>query len=133
MVKVLGCIDLDAAAALPALLALVEAGNGGFYRPATQTLGRIGPNARTAVPVLRKALDSPDDLTRAQAAEALWRIEKRWEPVLPTLLEVSENGNVLSADLARRLLVEIQAERALSVAARTDKKVPLEGTPTACQ
>jgi HEAT repeat protein len=47
------------------------------------TLGKIGPGAEAAVPALLEALN--DDWIALPAAEALWRIERRAELVLPTL------------------------------------------------
>ena len=128
-VDILGRIGPDAAAALPAILALARPGNGHLYGSAIHTLGRIGASAQGAVPVLREALDDSDDFTRAQAAEALWRIEARWESVLPTLLELSENADAASARLARRLLAEIEAKRALAPGGRPDKTTPRQVSP----
>lgn len=130
-VDILGRIGPDAAAALPALLALARPGNGYLGGLAIHTLGRIGANARGAVPVLREALEAPDVFTRAQAAEALWRIEARWQSVLPTLLELSEKADAASARLARRLLAEIQAERALAAGAHPDPAPPRRVSPSA--
>src|SRR5262249_23044644 len=54
-------------------------------------LGKIGPGARAAVPALLKALD--DDWIALRAAEALWRIERRAELVLPTLGRLFDAGD----------------------------------------
>jgi HEAT repeat protein len=39
-----------------------------------RTLGRIGPDARAAIPALEKALSDEDDEVRREAAKALGRI-----------------------------------------------------------
>ncbi len=49
----------------------------GYEAEPARALGRIGPAARAAVPLLRPLLDSGNALTRFRAAEALWRIERR--------------------------------------------------------
>jgi HEAT repeat protein len=59
-----------------------------------EALGRIGPGARAAVPALLEALN--DDRVALWAAEALWRIERRAELVLPTLdREFDGNGEIV--------------------------------------
>jgi HEAT repeat protein len=63
-------------------------------RSICETLGRIGPGARAAVPALLEALD--DDWLALPAAEALWSIERRAELVLPTLdREFEDNGETV--------------------------------------
>jgi HEAT repeat protein len=43
------------------------------------------------VPVLRRALLSPDPVTRARAAVALWNVDKQAEHALPVLIEAIES------------------------------------------
>jgi HEAT repeat protein len=59
-----------------------------------EALGKIGPGARAAVPALLEALN--DDRVALWAAEALWRIERRAEHVLPMLdREFDGNGEIV--------------------------------------
>lgn len=51
-------------------------GSGIQRRQIIQMLGDIGPNAKDALPELRKALKDPDEDTRRMAAEAIRRIEQ---------------------------------------------------------
>jgi hypothetical protein len=50
------------------------------------TLGRIGPAAKAALPEVRAALETPHTLRRVQAARALWKIEGRPDDVVPILI-----------------------------------------------
>ncbi len=50
-------------------------------------LDRIGPEDAVAVEPLTKALDDENLLVRAVAAKALWRINRRAEPILPALID----------------------------------------------
>ena len=47
----------------------------------------IGPPARRAAPVLRRALESDDQWVRVHAARALWRVTRDASDALPALLE----------------------------------------------
>ena len=51
-----------------------------FRGDAAQTLGRIGPAAREAVPALEKLLGDKERYVRAAAAEALKRIRGEKAP-----------------------------------------------------
>lgn len=117
-VIILGYVGSAAEPALPALLALARTDKGEFCRPVIHTLGCIGAPARPAIPLLYEALNVSDDYTRTKAAEALWRIERQWEPLLPTLVAMRDLGNVAAGELARSLLDEIETERALRTATR---------------
>jgi HEAT repeat protein len=65
------------AEAVPALVNLVSAEKDNrIRRYAIEVLGQIGPPAKAAIPALRQCLDSPDDIVRERAADALKRIEK---------------------------------------------------------
>jgi HEAT repeat protein len=68
--------------AIPAILAEMDlppdhinyAPLAGFRRDAARSLGRMGPAAQAAVPVLGRALKNEDPVYRVEAALALWRI-----------------------------------------------------------
>ena len=71
----LTCIGPEAKGAVAALTAALASR---FLAPdAAMALGAIGPAAAKAVPALRKLLDSPDELTKANAGKALEQIEKK--------------------------------------------------------
>lgn len=44
-------------------------------RGAAESLGKIGPDAKAAVPALRKALRDADEFVRSAAAEALAKVQ----------------------------------------------------------
>ncbi len=88
----------NCAVAVPALVrALRDSDVGPIYSSQTitvrgyaaQVLGELGPEARDALPELRKVLDTVDPYARHQAAMALWRIGKDTNgiPVLVTELK----------------------------------------------
>lgn len=56
---------------------ILKRSKGHHRRYAIQTLGHIGPNAKAALPELRKALHDPDEDTRRMAAEAIRKIESK--------------------------------------------------------
>jgi len=68
----------DAAAALPQLLALAPSSGA-----AVRLLGKLGPVAREAVPLLRQLLDDEGREIALPAAVALWELERDARPVLP--------------------------------------------------
>jgi HEAT repeat protein len=71
-------------------------GDGGPPRvKAAESLGRLGPPAKSAVPILADLLKEPDAETRIQAALALWRIDHQAE-VVPVLVRE------LKSSVARR-------------------------------
>jgi HEAT repeat protein len=74
---------------------------------AVRTLGRIGPDAREVVSVLRQALQDRHPPTRAQAALALWRVTTDADAIVPSvvLLLASRNPAVRTTlgDLLREL------------------------------
>jgi HEAT repeat protein len=74
VVDVLGLVGAEAAAATPAIVALLEHENAGLQWGAAQALGRIGPGADAAAPELRQLLGDEDHYLRLEAARALWRI-----------------------------------------------------------
>ncbi len=67
---------------------------------AAQALGRIGPEAKAAVPALIKALvDDPRNTVRSHAAQALGQIGPEAKAAVPALIEAlkDENENVRNA------------------------------------
>ncbi|MFD5075054.1 HEAT repeat domain-containing protein [Streptomyces sp. NPDC058371] len=75
-------VEGDADAVLPLLRRELAAGRP-HRRRAAEALGRLGPDARSALPGLRRLLDSEDVWERTAGACAVWRITGDPEPVLP--------------------------------------------------
>ncbi len=70
----LGALGPRARAAVPQLVACVQAASGTLVFEVVLALGRIGPDARAAVPVLLEEVGHEDRLVRLAAVEALGRI-----------------------------------------------------------
>jgi HEAT repeat protein len=75
-------VEGDAEAVLPLLRRELAAGRP-HRRRAAEALGRLGPCARSALPGLRRLLDSDDVWERTAGACAVWRISGDPDPVLP--------------------------------------------------
>ena len=73
-----------------------------FRRLAARALGRFGPAATAAVPMLEKALQNEDPLYRVQAALALWKISQHPQaiPALRAALKRNESETAFEAVLA---------------------------------
>src|SRR5947209_2054173 len=54
---------------------------------AARALGKIGPGAASALPVLRTALQETDPYLRSVLVVAIWRIDSDVETTLPVLLQ----------------------------------------------
>jgi HEAT repeat protein len=79
----------DALPAAPQLIDLLQSdGDGEIRWNAARTLGKIGPAARGAVPILVEALDDRDALVREHAAEALGEIGPDAKSAIPALVKV---------------------------------------------
>ncbi|MBA3303592.1 MAG: HEAT repeat domain-containing protein, partial [Acidimicrobiia bacterium] len=84
--RVIEALGRAGASAIPVLVAAL--GEEEFARlPAAEALGRIGPDAKEAVPALVRALGSPQWPIRARAALALWKVDRQSERVLPILID----------------------------------------------
>ena len=60
-------------------------------RNSVEALGNLGAAAKSAVPGLLKMLANDDEITRINAAVALWKIDHH-PKALPTLLEMLRHG-----------------------------------------
>ena len=84
-------------------------------------LGRIGPNAKAAVPQLTKTLQDEDLVLRRLAAEALWLIDGNADLVVPALAEilVEQSGRINEGEVqqAARLLSRIGPDASAAVPA----------------
>jgi hypothetical protein len=66
--------------------------------------------ATVAVPALKDALKDPSLLVRIESAHALWRIEKKNNDVLPTLIEGWKSGGRREKYAANEALGEMKSE-----------------------
>lgn len=78
-------------------------------RSVAEALGNFGFAAKPAVTELLKMLDNDDEITRVNAAVALWKIECH-PKALPALLEVLRHGNSSQAYPAAVALGQMEKE-----------------------
>ncbi len=78
-------------------------------RSTAEALGNFGPAARSAVGDLVKMLDNEDDITRVNAAVALWKID-RDAKALPALVEMLRQGDPSQTYAAAVALGQMGAE-----------------------
>lgn len=122
-VDALGRIGEDPQVVVPAIIAEMDlprdhinyAALASFRRLAAQAVGRFGPGAAAAVPLLERALDNEDLLYRVQAARALWRIA-RHRRSLPTLRAALKQNQPEPAFEAARALATLDADAAAPAA-----------------
>ena len=89
--------------AIPALIRHLQDPKTTDPGEAAETLGRLGPDAKAAVPALVAALKDRQNLTAVQAAEALWYVAKH-ETAIPTLVATLKDPNItISSHAAMRL------------------------------
>ena len=76
---------------------------------AAETLGRIGPDAASAVSPLNQALSSEHIHVRRLSAEALGRIGQAAEPAVAKLIKTLEDENLAVRGAAAKALSQIDA------------------------
>jgi len=99
-VDALGRIRLEPQTVVPAIVAEADLAPGHInYAPlapfrclAARALGRFGPDAAAAVPMLERALKNEDPLYRVQAAWALWNIAQHPQAI-PMLLAAVKSSD----------------------------------------
>ena len=90
------------------------------------TLGRLGKNAKKAVPTLIKQLDNPNqDIVKTTMA-ALGKIGKASEAAVPEIARHLEDKNEWTRTLALRSLKDIGTQQSLAIAGQYEKKLLLE-------
>ena len=94
-----------AARAVPALKQALEKEN--LKGVAAMALGRIGRDARTALPRLRDLRDDPNARVRVAATAACWRIEGRTLETVARLVHALEQNNPGARRMATETLAEI--------------------------
>jgi HEAT repeat protein len=106
----LGRIGSAAAAEIPFLIETMHATKLLAVRRSTaEALGNFGLAAKPAVTELLKMLNNDDEITRVNAAVALWKIG-RHPKALPALLEMLGHGNSSQAYAAAVALGQIKSE-----------------------
>jgi hypothetical protein len=89
--------------AVAELITLLEGDPDAFERVCSVALGRIGPPAAAAVPILRRLVDQPAPHPPVQAAWALWRITGDPHPTLDVLGTALARGGVHASHAAKWL------------------------------
>jgi outer membrane protein assembly factor BamB len=90
------------------LIRIARTGNQWFQAKAAQALGRIGPDARAAVPVLAAMLKHTWPDARAAAAEALAGIGQKTPDVLDALRAAAKDKDAKASAAAARALKKLQ-------------------------
>jgi HEAT repeat protein len=85
--EALGKLGAEAAPAVPDLRRALGDDYAEVRAAAARALGEIGPVAKAALPALGPAVHDADMAVQVQAALALWRIDRRQEVAVRTLLE----------------------------------------------
>jgi len=80
-----------AAAAVPALVEDLDSESTGRNAQAAMVLGCIGEKAKVAVPRLTELIHNADVHVRLRAAEALWRLDRQTNAVLPVMMAELED------------------------------------------
>lgn len=96
----------DAEKAVPPLLASLKNGNSN----AARTLGRIGPEAKAAVPVLTELLTHKEQSTRYNAASALGKIGPEAKAAVPALTDLLKDQSIFNRGAAAEALGKIGPE-----------------------
>lgn len=99
-------MSVESETVVPALVKVAEAPSSVQY-VAAEALGRFGPDAQAAIPVLRKMLEHPEARPRLCAAEALWRIEGSAIASLPTLIDTLNGSSTRLRSKAAEILEQI--------------------------
>ncbi len=100
----LGALGPRARAAVPQLVARVQAASGTLVFEVVLALGRIGPDARAAVPVLLEEIGNEDRLVRLAVVKALGRIAPEDQNVARRLLPLIGAADVELVLAARKAL-----------------------------
>lgn len=104
----LGRIGAPAQEALPALLKTLERHDeAALVRQATETLGLLGPAAKTGAPLVKKLFQDKDASQRAAAGLAFWRITGSAEDTLALLKKGLKEKNSGDRMLAAQCLGEM--------------------------
>ena len=114
----LGDIGPEAAAAVHALIRSVE--RGGFSINGIWALGRIGPEAKPAGPLLKAIVRRKTGRQLVYAAEALWRIEQSNTMSIPALIKGLGDSDRQTQAEAAEALRQIGEPAKCAVAALTE-------------
>lgn len=93
--------------AAPALAGTLGSDGKDVRRRAAHTLGEFGPEAKPALPALRKLLRDEDVRTRVSAARAIWQIAEDTESAVPVLAAALKDAEWILRSAILRTLGEI--------------------------
>jgi HEAT repeat protein len=100
------------AVVVPNLAAALKSGDANVRAPAVLLLGRIGPDASSAVPalleILIETLESNDDALVTGAAKALAKFGREAAPAVPKLRALKDRGKSESSEAAAAALEVIE-------------------------
>lgn len=98
-------------AAVPYLAELLKDPETGPSLKAISVLGKIGPNAGDAVPLLLRIIDSTTDTAiKKNAIDAIANIGDMDPEVMPKLLELSEDSNSVISGAAKQALKKLEED-----------------------
>ena len=112
----------DGPAAVPALMELLR--DKAAWRSVWSVLGRIGPEAKTAIPTLITMLNDKEEHVRQAAALALWEVDRDAFGSEPTVAVRAFTGSLKDDDGGVR--------QAAAMGAREDGSRRQDGHPGAC-
>ncbi len=90
------------------------------------TLGRVGPKAARAVPVLTKYLSHENFDIRKTTISALGKIGKASDPAVPDIARYLDSDDAWMRQLALRSLKDIKTPQSISIATQYENKLKLE-------
>jgi HEAT repeat protein len=102
----------DAKDAIPLFIDMVKKDREPSVRKAaTEALGRVDPDPKTAVPVLLGALKDKDVTVRQAAAAALGRFPAESETIVPALKEAGKDKNKMVEQAAKMALRNLNEQK----------------------
>ncbi|QTN33470.1 HEAT repeat domain-containing protein [Akkermansiaceae bacterium] len=102
-------------------------GDGAGRGMSFQTLQKLGPEAKSAVPALTKALEHEDSYIRNQAAYTLWKVDRQTKAIISLGKTMENDDNPADREAAAELLKKIDQQ----LAEEADAKIGAEKKATA--
>ena len=90
------------------------------------TLGRVGPKAARAAPIIARYLNDENMEIRTTSIAALGKIGKASDPFVPDIAKYLESDNESTKLLALRSLKQIGTPRSKSIATQYENQIKLE-------
>jgi len=90
--------DVDRSASVPQLIKTLGDEDDNLVN-VCELLGKIGPQAKAAIPALKKSLQSLEVSVVANASKALWLIDKQASDSVPALERFLQRGNLTDGEI----------------------------------